>query len=168
MSLQYDIQFIEVEISDKDIENILTAIRCKRKINCNKAYKKRESEMIDENTPLVKTKFYEKPPSHIVSRFDRFLKAIKEGPTFVCVVCNRCLYSRAVVEFKLDKYEFDLTNVLYKVSVNFKDYICKTCHKSLKKSHIPPQPVCNKLEINTDAEDKNTDTEDSIDLVNRK
>ena len=70
-------------------------------IYCNKAYKKRKSEMIDKNTPLVKTKFHEKPPSHSVSRVDRFWEATKEGPTLVFVVCNRCLYSRAVVEFNM-------------------------------------------------------------------
>ena len=103
--------------------------------------------MIDENTLLVKTKFHEKPPSRSVSRVKRFLEAAKKGPGFVCVVCSRCLYSRAVVEFNLDKYDFDLTNVVYKVSVNFKYYICKTCHNCLKKSHVPAQAVCCKLEI---------------------
>ena len=35
----------------------------------------------------------------------------------------------------------------YNVSVNFKDYICKTCYNSVKKPHIQTQVVCNKLEI---------------------
>ena len=41
------------------------SIRCRLEVNCNKACKKKKSEMIDENTPLVKTKFHEKPPSHM-------------------------------------------------------------------------------------------------------
>ena len=103
--------------------------------------------MIDKNTPLVKTKFHEQSTSYSMSRVDRFLVAVKEEPPFVCVVSNRCLCSRAVVEFKLDKYDFDLTNAAYKNNVNFKDYKCKTCHNCLKMSHIPAQVVCNKLGI---------------------
>ena len=64
---------------------------------------------------------------------------------FVCDVCNRRLYSKAVVEFKLNKYDFDLTNVMYTVSVNFKYHIWKICHNSLKKSYILVQVVCDKL-----------------------
>ena len=41
-----------------------------------------------------------------------------------------------MVEFKLDKHDFDLSNVVYDISVNFKDHICKTCHDNLKNSHI--------------------------------
>ena len=51
-----------------------------------------------------------------------------------------------MIDFKTSKYDLDLANVVYKVNVNFKDYICKTCHSSLKKSHIPGQVVCNKSE----------------------
>ena len=52
-----------------------------------------------------------------------------------------------MTEFKCDKYNLDLTNVIHQVAANFTDYICKTCHNSLKKSCIPAQAVCNKLHI---------------------
>lgn len=42
MSLQYQIQYIKVDISDKGIENILTLTSCKLNINCNKAYKRKK------------------------------------------------------------------------------------------------------------------------------
>lgn len=93
-----------------------------------------ENEMIDEIIPLVKTKFHEKLPSYSVSRVDRFLQAAKKGPTCVCVVCNRCLYSRTVLEFKVDKHDFDLTNIVYKVNV-----ICKVSQSRTS--------CCNKLGI---------------------
>ena len=51
-----------------------------------------------------------------------------------------------MTEFKCDKYNLDLTNI-HPVAVNSTDYICKTCHNSLKKSCIPVQAVCNKLHI---------------------
>ena len=52
-----------------------------------------------------------------------------------------------MTELKYDKYNFDLTNIIHPVAVNSTDYICKTCHNSLKKSFIPMQAVCNKLHI---------------------
>ena len=51
-----------------------------------------------------------------------------------------------MTEFKCDKYNLDLTNI-HPVAVNSTDYICKTCHNSLKKSCIPVQAVCKKLHI---------------------
>ena len=86
MSLQYHVKHIEVDISDTNVENILTSFRYQRKVNCNKAYKKRKSELIEENTPLVKIKFHEQPPSHSVSQVDIFLEAAKKRPIFVSFV----------------------------------------------------------------------------------
>ena len=81
------------------------------------------------------------------SRVEAFLKLDKQGPDCVCVVCNRCLYPRSVTEFKCGKNNLDLTSIIHPVAVNSTDYICKTCHNSLKKSCIPVQTVCNKLHI---------------------
>ena len=52
-----------------------------------------------------------------------------------------------MTEFKCHKYNLDLTNIIHPVAVDFIDYICKTCHNSLKKSCIPLQTFCNKLHI---------------------
>ena len=52
-----------------------------------------------------------------------------------------------MAEFKCDKYNLDLTNIIHSVAVSSTDYIYKTCHNSLKKSCIPVQAVCNKLLI---------------------
>ena len=70
---------------------------------------------------------------------------IKEGPYYICVVCNRCHYLRSVIPFKSEKY---VLNIDYEVSSSDgKLYICQTCHKKLKKSEIPAQAVSNKLAI---------------------
>ena len=34
----------------------------------------------------------------------RFRKEIQEGPYYICVVCNRCLYKRSVMHFTAPKY----------------------------------------------------------------
>ena len=71
-------------------------------------------------------------------RVEKFLHFTKRGPTFICVVWNRCIYASSVMEFQFNKYNFDLTAITY---------ICNTCHSYLKKSHIPAQAICNKLQI---------------------
>ena len=89
-------------------------------------------------------------------RVEKFLHSAKRGPTFICVAWNRCIYTRSVMEFQFNKYNFDLTAIIHKVTKEDITYICNTCHSYLKKSHIPAQAVCNKLQIfETPAEIKN-------------
>ena len=73
---------------------------------------------------------------------------IKEGPYYICVVCNRCLYHRSATLFEASKYIIDISDFYREVaSPDRKFYICLTCDKKLKKSEIPAQAVWNKLEI---------------------
>ena len=74
-----------------------------------------------------------------------------EGPYYICIVCNRCLYKRSFVSFKSDTYE-SLSSGFYFSHVqrfNGNEYICSTCHKKRKskKKVTPCQAVCNRLEI---------------------
>ena len=86
-------------------------------------------------------------PSVDESRVERFLKAIRSGPLYFCVVYNRCLYKSNVVLFNKEKYNLD--NIREKITDvkgfdnNF--YICKTCHIKMKKSQVSCQAVFNKL-----------------------
>ena len=81
-------------------------------------------------------------------RISKFTAMIQEGPYYVCVVCNRCLYRRSVVHFKVEKYVIDAINIYHKVtSCDGNFYICHTCHKKLNISEIPAQAVSNKLDI---------------------
>ena len=70
---------------------------------------------------------------------EKFLHIAKAGSTFICVVCNRCLYIRSVMKFQFSKYNLDLTGIIHKVTKNETTYISNTCHSYLKKSHIPAQ-----------------------------
>ena len=89
--------------------------------------------------------------SDMEKRIHRFKNLIMEGPYYICVVCNRCLYKRSVVVFKNDEYEsLDSKFYFSRVrSFNGSQYICLTCHHKLKskKNRIPCQAVCNKLEV---------------------
>ena len=33
-----------------------------------------------------------------------FKKSIREGPYFICVICNRCLYKRSIIRFDFNSY----------------------------------------------------------------
>ena len=44
-------------------------------------------------------------------RIKLFSKMCKEGPKFVCVICNRCLYKRSVKWFDCDKYLFEFEEI---------------------------------------------------------
>ena len=51
------------------------------------------------------------------------------------------------MEFQFNKYNFDLTAIIHKVTKKDTPFICNTCHSYPKKSHIPAKAVCNKLQI---------------------
>ena len=89
--------------------------------------------------------------SDIDKRIKKFKELIMEGPYYICVVCNRCLYKRSVITFKIEKYE-SLNSTFYFshiLSFDSSQYICITCNRKLKskKDQTPYQAVCNKLEL---------------------
>ena len=60
------------------------------------------------------------------------------------------------MEFQFNKYNFDLTVTIHKVTKKGTTYICNTCHSYLKKSHISAKAVCNRFQVfETPAEIKN-------------
>ena len=85
--------------------------------------------------------------SNSESRIEKFMKFSKEGPTFVCVICNRRLYFRTAIQFDPKKYDIAMADLVHQVSASQKSYICRTCRSSLKKSQIPEQAVSNILKI---------------------
>ena len=44
-------------------------------------------------------------------RISAFKEAVKEGPYFVCVVCNRCMYKKSMKHFDANKYEIEFSNI---------------------------------------------------------
>ena len=82
--------------------------------------------------------------THSKERIELFSRMCKEGPIFVCIICERCLYKRSVKPFDQKKYVFEFENINYREK-NL--YICLTCNGHLKKQKVPPQAVWNKLEV---------------------
>ena len=63
-----------------------------------------------------------------------FKKLIREGPYFICVICNSCLYKRSIVRFDFNSYSSLLKELLHLVSsYDGRLYICRTCHNKVIK-----------------------------------
>ena len=78
----------------------------------------------------------------------QFNGAIREGPYYICVVCNRLLYRKTVLEFKKDKYKCSSSLFTSVTSFNGNMYICKTCDLTIKKKNKTPcQAVYNNLGV---------------------
>ena len=72
----------------------------------------------------------------------------REGPYYICVVCNRLLYRKTVLEFKKDKYNSTSCLFTSVTSFNGNMYICNTCHVTIKKKNKTPcQALHNNLEV---------------------
>ena len=78
----------------------------------------------------------------------QFNRAIREGPYYICVVCNRLLYRKSVLGFKKDSYNSSSCLFTSVTSFNGNMYICNTCHVTIKKKNKTPcQAVCNNLAV---------------------
>ena len=77
-----------------------------------------------------------------------FKPQFKEVPYYICVVCNRCLYKKSVISFKIENYG-DLNAVPFSLVMSYDghSYISRTCDKTMNKNCIPCQAVCNKMGI---------------------
>ena len=77
-----------------------------------------------------------------------FNGAIREGPYYIWVVCNRLLYRKTVLEFKKDNFKCSSSLFTSVTSFNGHMYICKTCDLTIKKKNKTPcQAVYNNLGV---------------------
>ncbi|XP_015764283.1 PREDICTED: uncharacterized protein LOC107343234 [Acropora digitifera] len=74
-----------------------------------------------------------------------FQSKIKEGPFYICAVCNRLLYRKTVIHLNKEIYSSQLNVFTDVKSFDDKQYICRTCHTKVLKGNVPCQAVCNKL-----------------------
>ena len=84
---------------------------------------------------------------HVDVCTSQFCQKIKEGPYYVCTVCNRMLYRKSVLIFNKQKYvNCNIQNIFTeKLSFDNKEYICKTCHSKVIKGKVPCQAVYNDM-----------------------
>ena len=86
-------------------------------------------------------------PHSILQASQAFIAATKEGPDYTCVCCNRLMYRKTVIEFKINKYskapeEFTVANS------GTKQWICKTCdHWSGESCQLKLRPTIWSLKV---------------------
>ena len=60
---------------------------------------------------------------------------IKEGPYFICSVCNRILYRKSVL--KVSRIKYSVQHVFTGLtSFDNNEYICRTCHLKVLKGKV--------------------------------
>ena len=74
-----------------------------------------------------------------------FQSEIKEGPYYICSVCNRLLYRKTVIHLNKEIYSSQLNVFTDVKSFDDKQYICRTCHTKVLKRNVPCQAAFNKL-----------------------
>ena len=92
-----------------------------------------------QNCPRSKT-------NEIAYCIQQFKKKIKEGPYYICCVCNRGLYKKSVLKLISSIYpcqDFFSRHTSYDRG----EYICKTCHSKAIKGRLPCQAVVNNLDV---------------------
>ena len=82
------------------------------------------------------------------SRVKQFKRKIREGPYFICTVCNRILYKKPVMRCINNKCP---CQTFFNIQQSFdgKEYniICKTCPSKVIKGELPCQAVVNNMYV---------------------
>ena len=81
----------------------------------------------------------------IQSCIEQFQKKIREGPYYICSVCNRSLYKKSVMKVNTNKYPDSEHVFTVKLSFDGEKYICKTCHAKSVQGKTPCQAIVNNL-----------------------
>ena len=75
----------------------------------------------------------------------KFHDIVKQGPLYICSCCDQLWYKHSVVNAcKLRESQLDSANYLCnKISLDDKDWICRTCNNYLMKNKLPPYAIAN-------------------------
>ena len=110
----------------------------KRKYSTMDAKKKKEL-LSQRNEKLVKAK-------SVKLCINKFKRKMREGPYFICTICNRILYSKSVITCINEKYPCQ-TYFSIQQSFDGKQCICNTCHSKVIKGKLPCQAVMNNMYV---------------------
>ena len=116
-SLQYEIQFVKIT---KDNPNLMQSIftQCRRQYRSQK-------QKCNAPLPIINPS----KVAHAEKCVQNFLKLIKQGPTFIFVLCNRCLYKSNVVSFVIENCS---SEIIHDVNTDVRSFdgnrsIYRTC-----------------------------------------
>ena len=118
----------------------------------NKSNMKRKYHVINSPQKEKKQEAYKKSKSteHNLDYFIcNFQNKIREGPCYICCVCNRLLYKKSVKLLNRNSCNSSVPKSVFTNITSFdnKEYICSTCHSKVAKGKIPCQAVCNNMSV---------------------
>jgi hypothetical protein len=118
----------------------------------NKSNMKRKYHVINSPQKEKKQEAYKKSKSteHNLDYFIcNFQNKIREGPCYICCVCNRLLYKKSVKLLNRNSCNSSVPKSMFTNITSFdnKEYICSTCHSKVAKGKIPCQAVCNNMSV---------------------
>ena len=77
---------------------------------------------------------------------NQFKRKIREGPYYICTVCNRILYKKSVMTCINEKYPCQ-TYFNIQQSFDGKQCICNTCHSKVIRGKLPCQAEANNMYV---------------------
>ena len=78
----------------------------------------------------------------------KFHSRMKEGPYYICSICNRLLYRKSVKLLEKKKYSLVPKTLFINIaSFDNKQYIGTTCHSKIGKDKISCQAVYNDMSV---------------------
>jgi hypothetical protein len=137
------------DLLNKQAEKYKTMDTAKKQNLLNKQAEKYKTMDTAKRQALLerrKQKYCNNKNKNVDSCIEQFKKKIKEGPYYICCVCNRTLYKKSVNKYISGKYPCQECFSIQK-SFDGKEYICKTCHSKTLQGKLPCQAVVNNLYV---------------------
>lgn len=150
--VHYEMQFLSYT-SNMDLHQIKHIMQKDRRKyshdNLEPAPKKKRLQQISSKNK-IKYKVRQQHESETIQTIDvcikEFKEKIREGPHYVCCVCNRMLYKKSVKNFLSTKYP-DQHYFSVQTSFDGKEYICNTCNSKVKQGKVPCQALINNMYV---------------------
>ena len=108
--------------------------------------RKRESSEVRQATNERLRVTRKKKRSNFETSLVNFKREIRSGPSYICTICNRLLYRTSVKIYKINEYPESNFNTA-KISFDGEEYVCMSCHKSMKAKMMPSLAVVNGLHL---------------------
>ena len=144
-NVHYEIQFLSCTSSTDlhQIKHIMQRHRQKYNYdNLEPAPKKKRLQQISSKNKIK----YNVRGQHESVCIKEFKDKIREGPYYICCVCNRMLYKKSVINFISTKYP-NQHYFCVQTSFDGKEYICNTCNSKVKLGKVPCQAVINNMYV---------------------
>ena len=109
-----------------DLPSMLTVLEEDYQLEYSESYTGKEL-LSHPNEKLVKARWVE-------LCINQIKRKIREGPYFICTVCNRILYKKSVITCINEKYPCQ-TYFNIQQSFDGKQCICNTCHSKVIKGN---------------------------------